>query len=122
MDPAPGQGAARIRSAPSTGLTSIAALPLSSGRSVHLVRAGSDYLLLGSAEHGVVPIHRYSEEEAREAGLLDVIDVQPRPRRALLRPPSGGPGAAGGSGSDPGHDPMEHALARARLEPARQAA
>ena len=43
---------------------------LGSGRSVHLVRAGSDYLLLGSAEHGLVPIHRYSEQQAREAGLL----------------------------------------------------
>ena len=96
---------------PPTGLSSIAALPLSSGRAVHLVRAGSDYLLLGSAEHGVMPIHRYSEEEAREAGLLDVIDVQPRPRRALMRPPSGGAGgsggsdrAGGGSRSDEDHD------------------
>ena len=95
----------RDPSAPSTGLASIAALPLSSGRSVHLVRAGNDYLLLGSAEHGVIPIHRYSEEEAREAGLLDVIDVEPRPRRALLRAPSGGAGASGGEeGSS--HDPM----------------
>ncbi len=109
---------------PSTGLSSIAALPLSAGRTVHLVKAGNDYLLLGSAEHGVMPIHRYTEEEAREAGLLDVVDVQPRPRRALLRQPSGGslgtggagsspralgPGGSGGtSGSapEPGHDPM----------------
>jgi len=91
---------------PSTGLSSIAALPLSSGRAVHLVRAGSDYLLLGSAEHGVMPIHRYTEEEARAAGLLDVIDVQPRSRRALTRPPSAGSEGAGGSGADPGHDPM----------------
>ena len=52
------------------GLASVAALTLGSGRSVHLVRAGSDYVLLGSAEHGVVPIHRYTEEQAREAGLL----------------------------------------------------
>ena len=37
---------------------------------MHLVRAGNDYVLLGSAEHGVVPIHRYTEEEARDAGLL----------------------------------------------------
>ena len=71
---------------------------------MHLVRAGNDYLLLGSAEHGVMPIHRYSEEEAREAGLLDVIDVQPRPRRALMRPPSRGSHASGGEGT--GHDPM----------------
>ena len=97
--------ASRDPRAPSTGLSSIAALPLSSGRSVHLVRAGSDYLLLGSAEHGVVPIHRYSEEEAREAGLLDVIDMRriaPKPRRALLKPSSSG---SGGS-SEEGHDPM----------------
>jgi flagellar protein FliO/FliZ len=99
--------ARRDPSAPSTGLQSIAALQLSSGRSVHLVKAGSDYLLLGSAEHGVMPIHRYSEEEAREAGLLDVIDVQPRPRRALTRPPStGSGGGAGGAGTDAEHDPM----------------
>ncbi len=56
------------------GLTSLGALTLSTGRSVHLVKAGSDYILLGSAEQGVVPIHRYTEEEAREAGLIDVID------------------------------------------------
>lgn len=54
----------------SAGLASVAALTLGSGRSVHLVRAGSDYVLLGSTEHGVAPIHRYTEEQAREAGLL----------------------------------------------------
>src|SRR5262249_44929849 len=104
--------------APSTGLTSIAALTLSSGRSVHLVRAGNDYLLLGSAEHGVMPIHRYSEQEARDAGLLDVVELgraAPR-KRALLRPPQGGSrgqlgaGGRGGAGSgdaDADHDPMD---------------
>ena len=55
---------------PSAGLASVAALTLGSGRSVHLVRAGSDYVLLGATEHGVAPIHRYSEDEARDAGLL----------------------------------------------------
>jgi flagellar protein FliO/FliZ len=54
----------------SAGLASVAALTLGSGRSVHLVRAGNDYVLLGSTEHGVAPIHRYTEEQAREAGLL----------------------------------------------------
>jgi flagellar protein FliO/FliZ len=54
----------------SAGLSSVAALTLSSGRSLHLVRAGRDYVLLGSGEHGLVPIHRYTEEQAREAGLL----------------------------------------------------
>jgi flagellar protein FliO/FliZ len=54
----------------SAGLASVAALTLGAGRSVHLVRAGSDYVLLGSTEHGVAPIHRYTEEEAHDAGLL----------------------------------------------------
>jgi flagellar protein FliO/FliZ len=75
-----------------TGLTSVAALPLSSGRSVHLVRAGNDYLLLGSAEHGLMPIHRYTEQQALEAGLLSPEEsVQPRKRRinlGLLAPAS----------------------------------
>jgi flagellar protein FliO/FliZ len=55
-----------------SGLTSLATLALGSGRTVHLVRAGRDYLLVGSAEHGVSPIHRYTEEQARAAGLLDL--------------------------------------------------
>lgn len=83
----------------SEGLRSVAALTLGSGRSVHLVKAGSDYMLLGSAEHGVVPIHRYTAEQAREAGL-EVPD-EPEPRRrlhALLKPP-----AQEGDGR---HDPM----------------
>jgi flagellar protein FliO/FliZ len=83
------------------GLTSLGALTLSTGRSVHLVRAGSDYILLGSAEQGVVPIHRYTEEEAREAGLVDVIEAPRRPRRALLKPSVGE-----GEGEGQRHDPM----------------
>jgi flagellar protein FliO/FliZ len=51
-------------------LASVATLPLGSGRSLQLVRAGNDYVLLGVAEHGVVRVHRYSEQEARKAGLL----------------------------------------------------
>ncbi len=72
-----------------TGLTSVAALTLTSGRSVHLVRAGNDYLLLGSAEHGVMPIHRYTEQQAYEAGLLSAEEplVRPRRRLGLLAPP-----------------------------------
>jgi flagellar protein FliO/FliZ len=75
-----------------TGLTSVAALTLGSGRSVHLVRAGNDYLLLGSAEHGLMPIHRYTEQQALEAGLLSSEEPgQPRKRRinlGLLAPPT----------------------------------
>jgi flagellar protein FliO/FliZ len=90
----------------SAGLTSIAALTLSSGRSVHLVRAGSDYLLLGSAEHGVIPIHRYTEEEASEAGLLDVIDAPSSARRALPRGPVSRRPLPGRPANAAGHDPM----------------
>jgi flagellar protein FliO/FliZ len=61
----------RTRGTVGSGLASIATLPLGSGRSLHLVRAGNDYLLVGSAEHGVAPIHRYTEQQARDAGLLD---------------------------------------------------
>ena len=69
---------------PSAGLESVAALTLSTGRSVHLVRAGNEYVLLASAEHGVAPIHRYSEEEARAAGLLPAEEEMLRSRRSLL--------------------------------------
>lgn len=69
----------------STGLASVAALTLGSGRSVHLVRAGNDYVLLGSTEHGVAPIHRYTEEEAIDAGLL------PPPASSPRSPPSARP-------------------------------
>jgi flagellar protein FliO/FliZ len=71
----------------SSGLASVAALTLGSGRSVHLVRAGNDYVLLGSTEHGVAPIHRYTEEQAIEAGLLPADGATPedeRPERSRL--------------------------------------
>jgi flagellar protein FliO/FliZ len=61
----------RGRRAAGSGLASLATLPLGSGRSLHLVRAGSEYLLVGTAEHGVVPIHRYSEQQALDAGLIE---------------------------------------------------
>jgi flagellar protein FliO/FliZ len=56
--------------APSGGLANVSALPLGSGRTLHLVRAGSDYLLLAGGDHGLVPIQRYTEQQALEAGLL----------------------------------------------------
>jgi flagellar protein FliO/FliZ len=54
-----------------SGLATLASVPLGPNRSVHLVRAGRDLVLLGVAEHGVVPIRTYSEEEAFAAGLID---------------------------------------------------
>ena len=82
MDPASGQGRADP-SVSSAGLANVAALQLGSGRSLHLVRAGSDYVLLGANEHGLLPIQRYTEEEAREVGLLAEVP-EPRPRRLPL--------------------------------------
>jgi flagellar protein FliO/FliZ len=52
------------------GLTVAATVPLGPNRSVHLVRAGRELVLVGTAEHGVVPIRTYSEEEALELGLI----------------------------------------------------
>jgi flagellar protein FliO/FliZ len=51
------------------GLHQMATLPLGSGRSVTLVRAGTEVVLLGVAEHGVTPIKTYTEEEALDLGL-----------------------------------------------------
>ena len=68
-------------------LASVAALQLGSGRSLHLVRAGNDYVLIGSAEHGLIPIQRYTEEQARAGGLLPDESSPRRPlafARALL--------------------------------------
>jgi flagellar protein FliO/FliZ len=52
------------------GLSTEATVPLGPGRSVHLIRAGRELVLVGSAEQGVVPIRTYSEEEALSLGLL----------------------------------------------------
>ena len=57
-----------------SGLQSVASLPLAPGRSLALVRAGSDFVLVGVAEQQITPIRRYTEEEARVAGLLDDDD------------------------------------------------
>ena len=52
------------------GLAPVATLPIGSGRSVQLLRAGKELVLVGVGEQGVTPIRRYSEDEARELGLL----------------------------------------------------
>jgi flagellar protein FliO/FliZ len=63
--------ASRQPRATGTGLATLASVPLGPNRSVHLVRAGRDLVLLGVAEQGVVPIRTYTEEEAYTAGLID---------------------------------------------------
>jgi flagellar protein FliO/FliZ len=58
------------------GLSTIATLPLGPNRSLHMVRAGGEVVILGVGESGVTPIRTYTEEEALEAGLIgaDVDD------------------------------------------------
>lgn len=53
-----------------TGLQPLSTLALGPGRALHLVRAGSEIVLVGVAEHGVTPVRVYTEEEARTLGLL----------------------------------------------------
>ncbi|HEX7292276.1 MAG TPA: flagellar biosynthetic protein FliO [Conexibacter sp.] len=88
--------ASRQPQATGAGLASLASVPLGPNRSVHLVRAGRDLVLLGVAEQGVVPIRTYTEDEARDAGLIDedgllllpAEEAAPtRARRAPLRLP-----------------------------------
>jgi flagellar protein FliO/FliZ len=62
--------ASKEGSATGGGLSSVSSLPLGPNRSVHLVRAGHDLVLLGAAEKGITPIRTYTEAEARAAGLL----------------------------------------------------
>lgn len=51
------------------GLSQVANLPLGSGRSVAVVRAGTEILVVGVAENGVTPIRSYSEAEAIALGI-----------------------------------------------------
>lgn len=97
----------------SSGLSSVAALTLGSGRSVHLVRAGNDYVLLGSTEHGVAPIHRYTEEQALEAGLLpaDGAIAEERPERSRLASIAGQLFTGAGQGARHGQRVLSEAVA-----------
>ena len=52
------------------GLSSEAVVPLGPNRSLHLVRAGSELVLLGVAEQGVSAIRTYTEAEAEAMGLI----------------------------------------------------
>jgi flagellar protein FliO/FliZ len=63
--------ASRETAASGQGLQSLASVPLGANRSMHLVRAGQELVLVGVSEQAVVPIRIYGEAEARAAGLLD---------------------------------------------------
>ena len=78
--------ASREGAATGGGLASISSLPLGPNRSLHLVRAGNDLVLLGAAEKGVTPIRTYTEDEARIAGLLGDTDQPLLPAGPAPRP------------------------------------
>ncbi len=61
----------REASASGAGLSTLATLPLGPNRSLHLVQAGEEVVLLGTGEGGVSTIRTYSAAEARELGMLD---------------------------------------------------
>jgi flagellar protein FliO/FliZ len=67
--------ASRESTASGDGLASVATIPLGPNRSLHLVRAGRELVLLGVAEQSVVPIRAYSEDEARALGLIGVTEA-----------------------------------------------
>lgn len=57
------------------GLAPLATLPLGGNRSLALVRAGREVVLVGVGDGSVTPIRSYSEDEARDLGL--VVDEIP---------------------------------------------
>jgi flagellar protein FliO/FliZ len=85
----------REERASGSGLGTLATLPLGPHRSLHLVRAGGEVVLLGVGEGGVTPIRTYGEHEARALGLIaddEGDDAGPQG-------PKGGPSLPGGLGN-----------------------
>jgi flagellar protein FliO/FliZ len=76
--------ASKESSAAGEGLETLATLPLGTNRSLHLVRAGREIVLLGTAEQAIAPIRRYSESEARTLGLIDAPETLTVPMHATL--------------------------------------
>jgi len=76
-----------------SGLGTLATLPLGPNRSLHLVRAGGEVVLLGVGEGGVTPIRTYGEHEARALGLIaeDGDPGAPPPGAALPGVPAARP-------------------------------
>jgi len=79
----------REEKASGNGLHTLATLPLGGTRSLQLVRAGREIVLIGIGEHGVTPIRTYGEAEARVLGLLedDQAEIEPAPARPALPAP-----------------------------------
>ncbi|HVO54568.1 MAG TPA: flagellar biosynthetic protein FliO [Solirubrobacterales bacterium] len=84
--------ASREEKAQGNGLSSMATLPLGSNRSLHVVRAGKEVLVVGSGEHGVTPVRSYDEAQARALGI---IEDEPEPEALKPLAPLPEPGEAG---------------------------
>jgi flagellar protein FliO/FliZ len=84
--------ASREERADGTGLTAMGSLALGSNRSLHVVRAGREVLVVGSGEQGVTAVRSYGEEEARALGILEEDGTD-----AALAAPAGGMAKAGGA-------------------------
>jgi flagellar protein FliO/FliZ len=88
----------REERASGSGLGTLATLPLGPNRSLHLVRAGGEVVLLGVGEGGVTPIRTYGEHEARALGLIADGDDEdpkgPKPAASLPGVPAAKPSLA----------------------------
>ncbi len=84
--------ASREEKASGNGLASMATLPLGSNRSLHVVRAGREVLVVGSGEHGVTPVRSYDESQARALGILEDDGGGERELPPLSPPPDPGSG------------------------------
>jgi flagellar protein FliO/FliZ len=77
--------ASREDTATGDGLKTLATLPLGTNRSLHLVRAGQEIVLVGAGEHGVTPIRTYTEAEALSLGLLAEETDEPSEKPAKVK-------------------------------------
>src|SRR5690348_1865139 len=71
------------------GLSQLASLPLGNGRSVALVRAGRDVVLVGIAENSITPLRTYTEAEIIASGIPLPIEEAPNldPAEKTFRTP-----------------------------------
>lgn len=76
-------------------LAPVASIGLGPNRSLHLIRAGSDYILVGAGEHSVTQIRTYSLAEAVTAGLVPDPDDEPAEDTAPAAPGAALPALVG---------------------------
>ncbi|HWK26937.1 MAG TPA: flagellar biosynthetic protein FliO [Solirubrobacter sp.] len=81
--------AAKAATASGGGLETLATLPLGTDRALHLVRAGREVVLIGTADGAIAPIRRYSEEEAAALGLVEPPALTVGATLESLEPPKG---------------------------------